>query len=74
MPGVSPTNNPNWRNDAGLPPKPKCRCGHPTDSHPDVQRGRGCHATLYVNHNPWVSGPCQECDCMVFEPFDLKVP
>ena len=65
--GISTGTNPNWRTDAGLPPIPKCECGHSQDDHPDVQEGRGCHATLFENYGPWKPGPCRTCFCRKFQ-------
>lgn len=58
---VSQASNPNWRADAGLPPEPRCGCGHPKGGHRLVGN-KGCHATLNqpTEYHP---GPCERCDC-----------
>lgn len=40
---VTRCNNPNWRHDAGLPPEPRCICGHVEDDPADEPRiNRAC--------------------------------
>lgn len=78
MCGISSCNNPHWwregGKESGKPLHPVCECKHPDFMHKGVQEGRGCHATLYENVNPWKHvGPCESPGCACSE-FRLKTP
>lgn len=58
---VSRASNPNWRADAGLPPLPRCACGHAETVHVLVGN-RGCSATMN-QPTEWHRGWCSESGC-----------